>query len=351
MKKVIVYPGRFQPMLHHHAQVYNRLVANNPNADVYIATSNKVEDDKSPFDFSEKKMIMTRAHGIDPEKILQVRSPYSGKDYETYFDPDRTVLMFAVGEKDMQEDPRFEMDPDPETGLNLKKNGEPSWMQSINTVRDTVLPMSQRGYLMVAPTVNVQGKTASATAFRNAMKAAVDQEHARQVFKKFFGTFDQAVFDRIYKKLEEQIMHDQINELRKLAGLPLLEGAPVHFSISDIQRKLAEIGRMLMDAARDEADDNLSGAISELGGQLADASISTVDDLEDFMKGLDNAEMASKIAKTVTDVFARYNAGERAELVGDDSVADGMDGFSESQLDTDEMRKFLDLGNLSDSQQ
>lgn len=351
MKKVIIYPGRFQPMLPHHAQVYNTLVANNPTADVYIATSDKVEADKSPFDFSEKKMIMVRAHGIDPEKILQVRSPYSGKEYEKYFDPDSTVLMFAVGEKDMQDDPRFEMRPDPDTGLNLKRNGEPSWMQLINTNSETLLPFSQRGYLVVAPTVTVQGKTASATAFRNAIKSAVDQEHAKQEFRKFFGTFDKAVFDRIYKKLEEQIMYDQINELRKLAGLPLLEGAPVHFSISDTQRKLAEIGRMLMNVARDETDDKFSGAISELGGQLADGDISTVDDLEDFMKDLDDTETASKIAKIVTDVFARYNAGERAELVGDEPTEDSMNNFDESQDDTDIMRKYLDLSNFSGNQQ
>ena len=54
MKKVIIYPGRFQPMLSHHATVFERLVGENPDHEVYIATSDKVEPGKSPFNYKEK---------------------------------------------------------------------------------------------------------------------------------------------------------------------------------------------------------------------------------------------------------------------------------------------------------
>ncbi len=54
MKKVVIYPGRFQPMLPHHASVYQKLQATFPGAGIYIATSDKVEGDKSPFNFKEK---------------------------------------------------------------------------------------------------------------------------------------------------------------------------------------------------------------------------------------------------------------------------------------------------------
>ena len=57
MKKIIIYPGRFQPMLPHHAEVYNRLQSRFAGAEVYVATSNKVEGSKSPFNFEEKKAI------------------------------------------------------------------------------------------------------------------------------------------------------------------------------------------------------------------------------------------------------------------------------------------------------
>ena len=68
MDKVVVYPGRFQPMLKHHAEVYQRLVKQYPDAEVYIGTSDKVEPGKSPFNFAEKRKI-AQAHGIDPSRV------------------------------------------------------------------------------------------------------------------------------------------------------------------------------------------------------------------------------------------------------------------------------------------
>ena len=44
-------------MLSHHAEVYDRLQAKFPNAEVFIGTSDKVDGDKSPFNFKEKQII------------------------------------------------------------------------------------------------------------------------------------------------------------------------------------------------------------------------------------------------------------------------------------------------------
>ena len=55
-KVVAIYPGRFQPMGKHHAQVYNQL--SSKFDDVWVATSGKVDLPKSPFSFSEKKKII-----------------------------------------------------------------------------------------------------------------------------------------------------------------------------------------------------------------------------------------------------------------------------------------------------
>ena len=81
MKTVVVYPGRFQPMLPHHAAVYSGLQTKYPNAEVYIATSDKVEHPKSPFNFAEKKAIMSELHNIPADRIINVRRPYNGDDY------------------------------------------------------------------------------------------------------------------------------------------------------------------------------------------------------------------------------------------------------------------------------
>ena len=69
MQKVIIYPGRFQPMLSHHAEVYKQLENQFPDAKVYVGTSNKVEGEKSPFNFGEKQQIIA-THGIPAERVL-----------------------------------------------------------------------------------------------------------------------------------------------------------------------------------------------------------------------------------------------------------------------------------------
>ena len=84
-----------------------------PNADVYIGTSDKVDPEKSPFNFQEKRLI-AKAHSIDPSKVLLAPRPYHNMDYEAnfqhmsdQFDPDNVEIFLAVGEKDVGE--RFPM--------------------------------------------------------------------------------------------------------------------------------------------------------------------------------------------------------------------------------------------------
>ena len=163
MKKIVIYPGRFQPMLSHHVKVFDSLQNQFPGADVYIGTSNKVEPGKSPFSFEEKRMI-AKAHGIDPSKVLLANRPYHNMDYEANFkemsdsfDPEQVEIFFAVGEKDVLQ--RFPMNNlDPETGLDMTVRGEPraKYYQMINTYKRDPQPMSVRGYIAQINNVNVR---------------------------------------------------------------------------------------------------------------------------------------------------------------------------------------------------
>ena len=164
MRKVIIYPGRFQPMLPHHAEVFRQLQSQNPDAEVYIATANKVEASKSPFDAQEKIRIMTQQHDIPEDKIIipAGNNLYAKDSYVDAFSPaEQTVLIFAVGEKDMESgDPRFQFKP--------LKNGDPSYLQKapekINS--NNVTHMLKHGYVTTAPNVpGVDGEVASASAF------------------------------------------------------------------------------------------------------------------------------------------------------------------------------------------
>ena len=207
MDKVVVYPGRFQPMLKHHAEVYQRLVNEYPDAEVYIGTSDKVEPGKSPFNFAEKQKI-AQAHGIDPSRVLQVKNPYHMDSYP--FDKDNTQVIFAVGEKDAEQ--RFPAN-------SVKKDGTPGYYQRLGSDSEP-LPMSKRGYITVAPNITDGGDVASASAFRSALQGARSPEEAKQIFVKQFGKYDPEVFNLIYNKVADKTMEQlDLNYMRRMAGL------------------------------------------------------------------------------------------------------------------------------------
>ena len=228
MKKVIIYPGRFQPMLSHHATVYERLVGEYPDHEVYIATSDKVEPEKSPFNFKEKQLIAT-GHGIDPNKVLFARSPYNNVELAKYFDEENTEIFFAVGEKDMETDPRFTFNNLNNQGINIKQNGDPYYYQMINTYKDNPMPMSKRGYILVVPTISGDEEVASASSFRNAIKNAPNKESAKEIFSKQFKVYKENIFELVYKKIKGDKMSEDLNILRQLAGLSVSEDAPIEF--------------------------------------------------------------------------------------------------------------------------
>lgn len=326
MKKVVIYPGRFQPMLSHHAKVFDALQQQFPDAEVYIATSDKVDGDKSPFNFQEKQMI-AKAHGIDPKRVLQSKSPYNAQSYD--FDQENTILIFAVGEKDMN---RFPFDNvDPETGLQMTKRGEPrpAYTQHINSMRDDPQPMSKHGYITLAPTIKTGDEVASASAFRASLTNAPDEESAKKLYTQQFGEYNDKVFNLIYDKIVRNKMKEDINLLRQLAGLePIAEGTPVNFkpgySMGDEERKLAEIGRVIMDMANErpmgkgvpDSEIEFQNLMSSFGNKLADGTIESQQDLIAFIKSA--GENAKELADVTKQAMADVAAGKKANIQGDD---------------------------------
>jgi len=233
MKKVVIYPGRFQPMLSHHAKVFDYLKTTFADYEVYIGTSNKVEEGKSPFNFKEKQKI-AMAHGIDPNRVLEAQQPYVHTFYDQ-FNHEDTVVIFAVGEKDMNT--RFAMNNvDPDTGLDMKVRPnkdtgeiEPKYYQMINSIGDAPLTMDKRGYLFEVPNQKDGDEVSSASAFREAFKNSPDKEAAKKVFGKQFKEYNEEVFNLIYNKLVGEKMSEDLNILRKMAGLEVDESAPVEF--------------------------------------------------------------------------------------------------------------------------
>ena len=120
MNKVVIYPGRFHPFHKGHKSVYDTLIKRFGKQNVFISTSNKIDPPKSPFSFEEKRAMMALT-GIDPSRVVQVKNPYQATEITDSYDENNTILLFAVSDKDMEEDPRFSFKP--------KKDGGPSYFQ------------------------------------------------------------------------------------------------------------------------------------------------------------------------------------------------------------------------------
>jgi cytidyltransferase-like protein len=97
---VVVYSGRFQPFHKGHYAAYQNLVKKFGKDRVYIGTSNKTDNQKSPFNFKEKKIIMTKMFGIPSNKIVEIKNPYAPIEILKKYDENTTGYITVVGEKD-----------------------------------------------------------------------------------------------------------------------------------------------------------------------------------------------------------------------------------------------------------
>ena len=208
---VIIYPGRFHPFHIGHGKVYKYLKQKYSNAKVFISTSGKVDGDRSPFTFEEKRKMMILA-GVDSGAIVQTKSPYQSIEIMERFDKDKTVVVFAVSEKDMAEDPRFDFS----NGLKLKKNGEPAYLQKWNSLDDAET-FGTRGYIATTPTFKfkVRGQEInSASQIRN-MIASSDDTMLTQMLQDLYSVTDvpQDIIDLFKNKVgNKETMNENWDE-------------------------------------------------------------------------------------------------------------------------------------------
>ena len=97
---VVVYSGRFQPFHKGHYATYQNLCKKFGKDKVFIGTSNKTDNRQSPFNFKEKKIIMTKMFGIQSNKIVEIKNPYAPTEILKNFDETTTGYISVVGEKD-----------------------------------------------------------------------------------------------------------------------------------------------------------------------------------------------------------------------------------------------------------
>ena len=196
MRTVVVYPGRFHPFHRGHKASYDYLTRNYGDRNVFVVSSDKQDPETSPFSFADKLDMMTKL-GISPGQIAQVKNPYQAQEIRSEIDdPENTVLIFAVSEKDMTgEDARF--------SFGAKKNGEPSYMQPLPADGKGMQNMTKHAYVAVTPTVNfrVRGADAnSASQIRKQYIAGNDADR-EQIIADLYGDMDAGIKDIFDRKL------------------------------------------------------------------------------------------------------------------------------------------------------
>lgn len=197
MKTIIaIYPGRFQPFGKHHAEAFRWLQNKFGAKNTFIATSDKVEPPKSPFSFQDKKQII-KHYGLS-NNIVQTKNPYKAEEILGNYDPSTTSVVFMVGSKDMQEDPRFK--------IGLKKNGEPSYFQEYEKNKNSLQGFDKHGYLIIAPHISIDvpgyGEM-SGTSMRNALgDKSIPRSEKIELFKGIFGWYDESTANMIFDRIE-----------------------------------------------------------------------------------------------------------------------------------------------------
>ena len=176
-KKVVVYSGRFQPFHKGHYATYMNLVNHFGSSNVYIGTSNKTDNIKSPFNFNEKKTIMMKMFGISSNKIVKIKNPYAPSEIIGKFPEDTTALISVVGEKDR---------------YRLKgKYFEPYHPDKVQQ------GYKEKGYVYVAP---AQSNAISGTDVRDWLSKGSEGQR-KSGFKKAYGKFDPKIFKLVSGKL------------------------------------------------------------------------------------------------------------------------------------------------------
>jgi hypothetical protein len=210
-KVIAVYPGRFQPMGRHHAATFKWLQDKFGKENSYIVTSDKVEMPKSPLNFSEKAAIASK-YGFG-DNIVRVKNPYKAEEVTLKHDPETTAIVFMVGKKDMEEDPRFK--------IGVKKDGTPGYFRKYEQGKK-MEPFTKHGYLIVAPHVSLKtpdGQEMSGTSIRSVLS---NPKSTPDEFKSIFGWYDPKIEKMIKSKFEKKINESLI--INKIITNIIVEG-------------------------------------------------------------------------------------------------------------------------------
>jgi hypothetical protein len=198
-KTIVVYSGRFQPFHKGHFATYQNLIKKFGKDSVYIATSNKTDNQKSPFNFKEKKLIMQKMFGIPSNKIVEVRNPYAPMEVLANYPEETTGFISVVGEKD-----------------EMRLSGK-----YFTPYKGKVeMGYKDKGYVYASPS---QPNPISGTDVRKWLGSG-ETEERKKLFIKVYPKFDEQIFKLITLKLNK-LSEEVLSEMANTGGVSS-EGEP-----------------------------------------------------------------------------------------------------------------------------
>ena len=201
-RTVAIFAGRFQPFHAGHYSIYKAMVKKFGEDNVFVASSNKTDDIKSPFGFSDKKEIMTKMFDMPEDKIVQVKNPYTPVEILQKLPPN-TVYVTAVSQKDAER-----------LGGKYFKSFE-------DTPEEERKGYGEQGYVIIAPEMQLQinGKNISGTQIRSVLGNPNITDRAKQeIFTKIYGKFDKKLFNKIVKTATQSYDAQELTKTHGATG-------------------------------------------------------------------------------------------------------------------------------------
>jgi len=181
MNIIVTYPGRFQPFHKGHYSIYQRLVDKFGVNNIYVCTSNVTNNNNSPFNFKEKKQIITSLFNVKKSKIIQVKNTYAPIEVTNNFNEKQDVFITVVSQKDS----------------NRLNNGK--YFEKFRNI-DQCESFGKKGYYIVLDiTENI-----SATEIRSYFSSNKSISEKKEYFKKIYNKFDDNIFKLFMNKLNRK---------------------------------------------------------------------------------------------------------------------------------------------------
>ena len=283
MKIIAIYSGRFQPFGKHHAEAFKWLQSQFGANNSYIVTSNVVSLPKSPLDFKDKKDIITQ-YGLG-KHVVNVKNPYKAEELLSKFDPATTAVVFMVGQKDMEEDPRFK--------IGKLKSGKDSYFQDYSKNKNKLKGFDTHGYLVVAPhvSINIPGfGEMSGTAIRQAIGTADTEIKRKKLFTLVFGWYNSSLAKKLHDKFNmkaENIIESYMSSNDDFIDEGLIDTLKDKFSKENLLKALNDLKRKVgqESAETKEAFNLLVSAIK--GNELSDEDKTKISEqLKDLLRAV-----------------------------------------------------------------